>query len=138
MQDGVEGIQGLLDTYRRDAAHVSDFAHLVEHLASVGRAIYRVAIPELHAWLGEQAHILKHQGPEEVLTALRDVPIGAAADHVATETRPGPPSASRSAPPTRPKLSCAHARLHAAMPPTIVNGKPTDHHPWKQSLQPTG
>jgi hypothetical protein len=80
VQDGAEWIQGLLDTYRRDAVRVLDFAHLVEHLADAARAVYGIDSPELHAWLAAAAHTLKHDGPEEILTALRELPLADAAD----------------------------------------------------------
>ena len=80
VQDGADWIQGLLDTYCRDAVRVLDFAHLVEHLASAARAVYGADTPELRAWLATAAHFLKHRGPDEILVALRDLPIEAAAD----------------------------------------------------------
>lgn len=80
VQDGADWIQGLLDTSRRDAVRVLDFAHLVEHLATAARAVYGTDSPGFRAWLAVAAHTLKRQGPEEILVALRDLPIGAAAD----------------------------------------------------------
>jgi len=41
-------------------------------------------------------------------------------------------------PKARPKLSCAHARMRAAAPPTIVNGKPTADHPWNATRTKAG
>ncbi len=243
VQDGADWIQGLLDTHRRDAVRVLDFAHLVEHLATAARAVYGADSPAFRAWLGVAAHILKHRGPDEILVELRELPIHAAADRATAATlrdetiaylearlpqaqyhrfqakgypigsgcvesagkllvearlkgsgmrwaRPNvcPMVALRAArasgrwaqtwpaicqrlrqqeqerrqarrhqrrlakglavpvappcpvapPKARPKLSCAHARMRAAAPPTIVNGKPTDRHPWNQSSQQTG
>ena len=80
VQDGAEWIQGLLDLDRPDAVRVLDFAHLVEHLAIAARAVYGADTPGLRAWLAVAAHFLKHRGPDEVLAALHDLPIGAAAD----------------------------------------------------------
>lgn len=80
VQDGADWIQGLLDAYRPDAVRVLDFAHLVEHLASAARAVYGADTPELRAWLATAAHFLKHRGPDEVVAALRDLPVESAAD----------------------------------------------------------
>ena len=80
VQDGADWIQGLLDTYCRDAVRVLDFAHLVEHLATAARAVYGLDSPGLRAWLAVAAHTLKHQGPDEILAALSDLPVEAAAD----------------------------------------------------------
>lgn len=86
VQDGAEWIQGLLDTYCRDAVRVLDFAHLVEHLAGAARAVYGADTPELRAWVAAAAHTLKRHGPDEVLAALRDLPTGSAADRAAAAT----------------------------------------------------
>jgi len=79
VQDGADWIQGLFDTYRRDAVRVLDFAHLVEHLATAARAVYGADSPGFQAWLAVAAHILKHRGPDEILVELRQLPISAAA-----------------------------------------------------------
>jgi hypothetical protein len=230
VQDGAGWIQGLLDSYRPDAVRVLDFAHLVEHLATVARAVYGADTPELRAWVAVAAHTLKQRGPDEIVVALRDVPTDTAADR-ATAARlrdealaylearlaqaqyptfrakgypigsgavesagkllvearlkgsgmrwarrnvcpmvalraarasgrwdqtwpaicqrlrqqdherqaarrlrrhppPAPPVATATPAKTRPKLSCAHARMRAAAPPKIVDGKPTADHPW--------
>lgn len=62
------------------------FAHLVEHLATAARAVYGPDTPGLRAWLAVATHFLKHRGPEEVVAALYDLPVGAAGDHT-TATR---------------------------------------------------
>ena len=51
---------------------------------------------------------------------------------------PAVPACPVAPPKARPKLSRALARMRAATPPTIVNGKPTNRHPWNQSFQQTG
>ena len=83
VQDGAEWIQGLLDTYCRDAVRVLDFAHLVEHLAGAARATYGADTPELRAWVTAAAHTLKHHGPDEILPALRELPVTVAGDRSA-------------------------------------------------------
>ncbi|GAC1403144.1 MAG: hypothetical protein NVSMB65_20010 [Chloroflexota bacterium] len=243
VQDGADWIQGLLDTYRRDAVRVLDFAHLVEHLATAARAVYGAERPDFPAWLAGAAHILKHRGPDEILVKLRDLPVSAATDPTTAATLrdetiaylaarlsqvqypsfqakgypigsgcvesagkllvearlkgsgmrwarpnvcpmlalraarlsgrwdqtwpalchrlrqqeqqrrqarrlhrrlahgldvPATPPCPAAPPTARPKLSCAHARMRAATPPMIVNGKPTNRHPWKQSFKQTG
>jgi len=86
VQDGADWIQGLFDTYRRDAVRVLDFAHLVEHLATAARAVYGADSPGFQAWLAVAAHILKHRGPDEILVELRQLPISAAADRATAAT----------------------------------------------------
>ena len=78
--DGVEWQQKLLDYHRPDAVRILDFPHAVEHLSQAAQGVWGPGAVEGAAWLGEQAHILKHGDPEQVLDALRALPVGGAAD----------------------------------------------------------
>jgi hypothetical protein len=79
VMDGAEWLRGFVDFHRRDAVRVLDFPHAVEYLTRAGHEALGVgmaATPASKAWLAEQAHALKHAGPEPVLAALRALPPG--------------------------------------------------------------
>jgi hypothetical protein len=79
VSDGAPWIQGIVDTYRPDAVRILDFPHALAHVATAAQATF--ADPAvLAAWLEEQAHALKHDGPDPVLAALRALPTGDAPD----------------------------------------------------------
>jgi hypothetical protein len=80
VSDGAPWIQGVVDTYRRDAVRILDFPHALEHVALAGGAAFGPGTPAGLAWLAEQAHTLKHETPEVVLAALRALPVADAAD----------------------------------------------------------
>jgi len=83
VQDGAEWLQGFVDFHRRDAVRVLDFPHAVEYLTRAGHEALGVgmaATPASEAWLAEQAHALKHDGPDPVLAALRALPAAAHRD----------------------------------------------------------
>jgi len=75
--DGAEWCQGFLDHHRPDAVRVLDFPHAVEHLAAAAQAALGAGTAATGAWVGEQAHALKHAGPAGVLAALRALPVAA-------------------------------------------------------------
>jgi hypothetical protein len=81
--DGAVWLQGFLDHHRPDAVRVLDFPHAVEHLAAAAQATFGTGTAEATAWLGAQAHDLKHTGPPPVLAALRQLPIERARDPTA-------------------------------------------------------
>jgi hypothetical protein len=79
VMDGAEWLQGFVDFHRRDAVRVLDFPHAVEYLTRAGHEALGsglAATPASKAWLAEQAHALKHDGPEPVLAALQALPTG--------------------------------------------------------------
>jgi hypothetical protein len=80
VQDGAEWQQRFVDHHRPDAIRILDFPHAVEHLATVGRAVFGVGTPALKAWLGTQAHTFKHGDPETVLAAVRALDVTHAVD----------------------------------------------------------
>lgn len=75
VQDGAEWQQRFVDHHRPDAVRILDFPHAVEHLATVGRAVFGAGSPALSDWLGTQAHTLKHGDPDTVLAALRTLDV---------------------------------------------------------------
>jgi hypothetical protein len=80
VQDGAEWLQGFVDFHRRDAVRVLDFPHAVEYLTRASHEAFSVGMVETdasRAWPAQQAHTLKHGGPDPVLAALRALPVGA-------------------------------------------------------------
>jgi hypothetical protein len=80
VQDGAEWQQRFVDHHRPDAVRILDFPHAVEHLATVGRAVFGAGTAALKAWLDAQAHALKHDDPARALAALRTLDLTAAVD----------------------------------------------------------
>jgi hypothetical protein len=87
VQDGAAWQQRFVDYHRPDAVRILDFPHGVEHLATVGRAVFGAGTAALSEWLGVQAHTFKHGDPEQVLTALRTLDLTATVDPGASQTR---------------------------------------------------
>jgi len=80
VQDGAEWQQRFVDYHRPDAIRILDFPHAVEHLATVGRAVFGAGTAALSEWLGVQAHTFKHGDPDRVFAALRTLDLPAAID----------------------------------------------------------
>jgi hypothetical protein len=79
VQDGADWLQGFVDFQRRDAVRGLDFPPAVESLTRASHEALGVAMtatPASKAWLAEQAHALKHDGPAAVLAALRALAPG--------------------------------------------------------------
>ncbi len=77
--DGSDWCQGFVDFHRPNAVRILDFPHAAEYVATIGQACLGADTAEANAWLAEQLHTLKHDGPTPVLTNLRQL----------AETRPG-------------------------------------------------
>jgi hypothetical protein len=80
VQDGAEWQQRFVDHHRPDAVRILDFPHAVEHLATVGRAVFGSGTAAHSEWLGAQAHTFKHGDPAQVLAALRSLDLTRAVD----------------------------------------------------------
>jgi hypothetical protein len=80
VQDGAEWQQRFVDHHRPDAVRILDFPHAVEHLATVGRAVFGSGTAAYREWLGVQAHTFKHGDPAHVLAALRALDVIGAVD----------------------------------------------------------
>jgi hypothetical protein len=79
VQDGADWLQGFVDFHRHDAVRVLDFPHAVEYLTRASHEAFgtgMTATATSKAWLAEQAHALKHAGPDPVLAAVRALPTG--------------------------------------------------------------
>ncbi len=71
--DGAEWCQGFVDFHRPDAVRILDFPHAGEHLGQVGQAAWGEGAPAAQAWLTDQLHHLKHDGPVSVLAGVRQL-----------------------------------------------------------------
>lgn len=69
--DGAEWEQGFIDYHRQDAVRVLDFPHAAEYVARMGTTVWGSETETGKAWLSEQLHTLKHEGPTDVLSELR-------------------------------------------------------------------
>ena len=86
--DGAEWIQGFLDLHCPDAVRILDFPHAVEHLNAISHAVLGAGTDAAASWLAAQCHTLKHEGPTDVLVAVRalvapDPTAAAVREHVA-------------------------------------------------------
>jgi hypothetical protein len=86
--DGSEWCQSFVDFHRPDAVRILDFPHAGERLGQVGQAVWGEGVPATQAWLTDQLHQLKHDGPVAVLATLRQLGVAhpdppAIAEHVA-------------------------------------------------------
>jgi hypothetical protein len=76
VMDGADWLQSFIDFHRRDAVRVLDFPHAVEYLTRASHEAHGAGTAATSAWLGQQAQVLKHDGPAPVLAALRALPDG--------------------------------------------------------------
>lgn len=67
VMDGAEWEQGFTDYHCPQAIRILDFPHAAEHVNRIGEALYGERTPQSRAWLEEQLHRLKQDGPDEVL-----------------------------------------------------------------------
>lgn len=80
--DGAEWLQGFIDYHRQDALRILDFPHAAEYISTIGAATLGDGQSPPPDWLTAQLHQLKHDGPEPVLTELRQL-------HTSHPTAPG-------------------------------------------------
>ena len=76
IMDGAGWLQKFLDFHRPDAIRILDFPHAVEYLTDASHEAHGTGTAATSAWIGTQAHALKHDGPDAVLAALRALPTG--------------------------------------------------------------
>jgi len=72
VMDGADWEQGFVDFHCPQALRILDFAHAAEHLNAIGASLHGEHTPESQAWLKDQAHRLKHEGPEQLLQELTE------------------------------------------------------------------
>jgi hypothetical protein len=71
--DGSAWCQGFVDFHRPDAVRILDFPHAAEYVATIGQVAFGEGSPDAQAWLTEHLHRLKHDGPQPVLAAARQL-----------------------------------------------------------------
>jgi hypothetical protein len=73
VMDGADWEQGFVDFHCPQALRILDFAHAAEHLHAIGEFLHGEHTPESQTWLKDQAHRLKHEGPEQLLRELMEL-----------------------------------------------------------------
>ena len=81
--DGAPWIQHFLDWRCPKAVRILDFAHAAGYVCAAAQAGFGAGTAQTSAWLDRQLHDLKHGDPDQVLAALRTLPVGGAADPAA-------------------------------------------------------
>lgn len=71
--DGADWEQGFIDYHCPAALRILDFPHAAEHVNGIGEFLYGEHSPESQAWLGEQLHCLKQEGPDKLLLEFHDL-----------------------------------------------------------------
>lgn len=71
--DGAEWEQGFIDFHCQNTVRILDFPHAGEHLHTIGQAVWERDDATSQAWLNEQLHDLKANGPENVLARIRSL-----------------------------------------------------------------
>jgi hypothetical protein len=71
--DGAEWEQSFIDFHCSRAVRILDFPHAGERINPIGQALWGEASPQTQTWLAEQLHNLKHSGPADLLTELRQL-----------------------------------------------------------------
>lgn len=71
VQDGALWIQSFIDYHCPQAVRVIDFAHALEYVATVGRAIHGAETDAFRQWYAQMAKQLGRQPPQRTLNTLR-------------------------------------------------------------------
>lgn len=80
VQDGAPWIQELVAAHRPDAVRMLDFPHAAQQIGTLGQAVWGAGSAQAAAWRERQCHVLKHDDPDDVLAAIRAVPVDKATD----------------------------------------------------------
>lgn len=73
VMDGAEWLQALTDHHCPKATRILDFAHAAQRIAEVGQALWGEKSEQATTWTAHWAHCLKHEGPQALLAALRQL-----------------------------------------------------------------
>jgi len=73
--DGAEWCQAFITRHCPDAVRILDFPHAAGYVSAVAQAMFGPGTAEASAWLEPQLHTLKRADPEQVLAALRALPV---------------------------------------------------------------
>ena len=74
--DGAEWLQGFLDVQCPHAVRILDFPHAAQRVSQIGQVVFGDGSVAGQQWLAAQLTMLKHQGPQPVLAAIREL-VGA-------------------------------------------------------------
>lgn len=69
--DGAEWLQSFLEVQCPQAVRILDFPHAAQRVGQIGQELLGKGSAVSQAWLPPQLHVLKHQGPQPVLEAIR-------------------------------------------------------------------
>jgi len=75
VMDGADWQQGFVDYHRSDAVRILDFPHAAQRITGVGQALFGEGTAATHQWIEPRLHQLKHDGPDTILTELRQLQI---------------------------------------------------------------
>jgi hypothetical protein len=75
VMDGADWQQGFVDYHRADAIRILDFPHAAQRITGIGQALFGEGTPATHQWIEPRLHQLKHDGPDPILTELRQLQI---------------------------------------------------------------
>lgn len=73
VNDGAEWIQNFADYHCPAAVRILDFSHAQGYLADAGKTVYDPETDSFQTWFRKTSHTLKHQGPQPVLTELKQL-----------------------------------------------------------------
>ena len=72
--DGAEWLQSFVDYHRPNAVRILDFSHAAQRFGQFAATLWGEGAPTAHEWNKTPLHALKHDGPDEVLACLRNLP----------------------------------------------------------------
>lgn len=73
VMDGADWQQGFVDYHRADAVRILDFPHAAQRVTGVGQTLFGEGTAACHQWIEPRLHQLKHNGPDALLTELRQL-----------------------------------------------------------------
>jgi hypothetical protein len=73
VMDGADWLQGLADHHCPRALRILDFAHAAQRIAAIGQTLWQEGTPQAAGWTTQWTHRLKHEGPQPLLAALRQL-----------------------------------------------------------------
>jgi hypothetical protein len=73
VMDGADWLQGLTDHHCPRAVRILDFAHAAQRIAEIGQTLWGEKSGHATAWTTQWTHRLKHEGPQPLLTELRQL-----------------------------------------------------------------
>jgi hypothetical protein len=75
VMDGAEWEQGFIDYHCPQAVRILDFPHAGQRIGQVEQVLWGEGSSEASQWTAERLHQLKHQGPSQILSELRQLAV---------------------------------------------------------------